>query len=200
VPVVAHRRAASPDEALAAAAEVGWPAVLKTAEPGIDHKSDAGGVHLALGDADAVHDAYRDLAARLGPRVLVSRMAGPATELALGFARDPQFGPVLVIAAGGTLVELLRDRQVALPPVDVVRARQLVDRLGVRAVLAGVRGRAAADLDAVARAIAAVSTLAQDLGDHLDALDVNPLLAGPGGCVAVDALVLATPAARAPRA
>lgn len=190
VPVVAHRRATSSVEAVAAAEEVGWPVVLKTAQPDIDHKSDVGGVRLGLGDQAAVQTAYHDLAARLGPRVLVSRMADPATELALGIARDPQFGPVLVVAAGGTLVELLRDRRVALPPVDPGRARRLVDRLAVSALLDGARGGQPADLDAVAAAIAAISTLAHDLGEHLDALDVNPLLAGPAGCVAVDALVV----------
>ncbi len=190
LPVVAHRPAASADEALAAAHDLGWPVALKTAEPEIDHKSDVGGVRLDLDTADALRRAYDDLAVRLGPAVLVSRMAPPGTELALGLVRDPQFGPIVVVAAGGTLVELLRDRCVALPPVDTSRARRLVERLALRQLLDGARGRPQADLGAVIHTIVSLSRLAEDLGDDLAALDVNPLLAGADGCVVVDVLVV----------
>jgi hypothetical protein len=111
-------------------------------------------------------------------------------ELALGVVRDPQFGPVVLVAAGGVLIEVLRDRRPALPPLDKDRAAALIDRLSVRPLLDGARGAPPADVGAVARAVVRLSRLALDLGDDLDALDINPLIAGPGGCVAADALMV----------
>jgi acetate---CoA ligase (ADP-forming) len=195
VPVVAAEVAASLEQALAAAGRVGWPVALKTAAPGVVHKSDVGGVLLGLDGPDRVAAAYKDLAARLGPRVTVAAMAGPGVELALGVVADPQFGPLLMVAAGGVLVEVLGDRRFALPPVDRRQAMAMLDRLAVHPLLDGVRGGPPADLDAVAQAVVDLSVLAVDLGDRLAALDVNPLVAGPDGCVAADALVV--PAARA---
>jgi acetate---CoA ligase (ADP-forming) len=122
-------------------------------------------------------------------------MAEPGVELALGVVVDPQFGPLVMVAAGGVLVEVLRDRRFALPPLDRERALAMLDRLAVRPLLDGVRGGRPVDLEAVADAAARLSVLAVDLGDRLAALDVNPLVAGPGGCLAVDALVVATSAA-----
>jgi hypothetical protein len=146
---------------------------------------------LGLDGPEELAAAYRDLAARLGPRVLVAAMAEPGVELALGVVVDPQFGPLLMVAAGGVLVEVLGDRRFALPPVDHCQAMAMLDRLAVRPLLDGVRGAPPADLDAVARAVVDLSVLAVDLGDRLAALDVNPLVAGPDGCLAVDALVVA---------
>ncbi len=114
----------------------------------------------------------------------------PGVELTLGIARDPELGPLVVVGAGGVLVELLADRAVALPPVDRRAARELVDGLRVRALLAGVRGAAPARMDAVLAAITGVSQLAVELGDELAALDVNPLICGPDGAIAVDALAI----------
>ena len=191
VPVAAAEVAASLEEAVAAAGRVGWPVALKTAAPGVAHKSDVGGVLLGLDGPDRLAAAYADLAGRLGPRVLVAAMAGPGVELALGVVDDAQFGPLVMVAAGGVLVEVLRDRRFALPPVGHRQALAVLDRLAVRPLLDGVRGAPPADLDAVADAIVSLSALALDLGPSLAALDVNPLIAGPGGCVAVDALVVA---------
>ena len=112
------RAADSVAGALAAAAEIGYPVVLKTGEPGIAHKSDAGGVLLGLRDPDALGAAYQDLAERLGRRVLVCETIPAGPELSLGLARDHELGPLLVVGAGGVLVELLADRAVALPPVS----------------------------------------------------------------------------------
>jgi acetate---CoA ligase (ADP-forming) len=187
---VAAEVATSLEETMAAAERVGWPVVLKTAAPGIAHKSDVGGVVLGLEGPGRLAAAYADLAGRLGSRVLVAAMAGPGVELALGVVDDPQFGPLVMVAAGGVLVEVLRDRRFALPPVDHPRALAMLDRLAVRPLLDGARGVPAADLDAVADAIVRLSDLALDLGPSLAALDVNPLIAGPSGCVAVDTLVL----------
>jgi acyl-CoA synthetase (NDP forming) len=191
VPVVPGRGAATAGEAVAAAAELGWPVVLKTAAPGVQHKSDVGGVVVGVADEAALRAAYADLAGRLGQQVTVAALAPVGVELALGIVRDPTFGPLVLVAAGGILVELLGDRTLALPPLDEAGARRMIDRLQVRPLLDGVRGSPASNVDAVARAVSRLSVLAADLGDGLEAVDVNPIIAGPGGCVAVDALVIA---------
>ena len=193
VPVVAAEEAGSLEGAVAAAGRVGWPVALKTAAPGVLHKSAAGGVRLGLADPEQLAAAYGELAGRLGPRVVVAATAAPGVELALGVVRDPQFGPLVMVAAGGVLVEALGDRRFALPPVDARTARSMLDRLAVRPLLDGGRGAPPADLGAVADAVVRLSALAVDLGDDLAAVDVNPLVAGPHGCVAVDALVVRAP-------
>jgi acyl-CoA synthetase (NDP forming) len=190
IPAVRVRAAGTRAQALAAAAEIGYPVVLKTDEPRIAHKSDVGGVRLGLGNPGAAGAAYDDLAARLGPRVLVCQTAAPGTELALGIVRDAALGPLLVISAGGVFIEIFAERAVLLPPVTRSQARAALARLRVAAVLAGARGQPAADLDAIADAVAALSRLACDLGDALDALDINPLICGPSGAVAADVLVV----------
>lgn len=191
----ARTRAADSSAAtLAAAAGIGYPVVLKTAEPGIAHKSDAGGVVLGLRDPDALQAAYQDLATRLGRRVLVCETIPSGPELSLGLARDHELGPLLVVGAGGVLVELLADRAVALPPVSPGQARRMLGTLRASRLLAGLRGQPAADLDAVTAAITGLSQLATELGDALEALDINPLICGPAGAVAVDALVIPRPA------
>ena len=163
--------------------------VLKTAEPGVAHKSDAGGVVLGIRDAAGLEAAYADLAARLGPRVLVCETAEPGTELSAGITTDGDLGPLVVVGAGGVLVEHLADRAVALPPVDAAGARRMLSRLRVARLLAGFRGQPPANLGAVAAAITGVSAIAGELGGELAALDVNPLICGPAGAVAVDVLV-----------
>jgi succinyl-CoA synthetase beta subunit len=190
LPVIATRSAADEAGTVAAAQAVGFPVVLKTAAPGIAHKSEVGGVHLGLGDEAAVRGAYRDLAERLGSAVTVSATAPLGVELSLGLVRDPGVGPLVVVAAGGVLVELLADRVVALPPVSAPLARAMLERLRVRPMLAGWRGAPAADFGSVVAAIVALSQLAVELGDCVGAIDVNPLVCGPGGAVAVDALVV----------
>ena len=151
----------------------------------------SGGVVLGSRVPGAVGGAFDDLADRLGKRVLVAATAPAGSSSRSGSFAIRQLGPLVVVAAGGVLVELLSDRVVGLPPLDRVRARRLLDRLGVRRLLDGVRGQACRptsrpSLDAVV----AVSILAEELGDGLDALDVNPLRCGPSGVVALDALVV----------
>ena len=199
IPAVRARAADSRAQALAAAAEIGYPVVLKTDEPAIAHKSDVGGVRLGLASPEAAGAAYDDLAARLGPRVLVCQTAAPGTELALGLIRDAALGPLLVISAGGVLIEIFSERSVVLPPLTRSSAREVIARLRLAAVLAGARGQRPADLDAIAGAIAGLSELAADLGDLLDALDINPLICGPSGAVAADVLAVTRPGRQALR-
>jgi acyl-CoA synthetase (NDP forming) len=196
IAATAARAVDSAGAARAAAAEIGYPVVVKTAEPCVAHKSDAGGVVLGIRDEAALDAAYAGLAARLGPRVLVCASAPPGTELALGIVADPGLGPLVVLGAGGVLVEHLADRVVVLPPVDQAQARRMLSRLRAARLLAGFRGGPPADLGAVAAAITGVSAIACELGGELAALDINPLICGPSGAVAADVLV--EPARRSP--
>ena len=182
------------ESAIDAASAIGWPVVLKTAAPGVAHKTDRDGVRLDLGDESALRQAYRDIESRLGPRMTVAAMIPqtPGTvEMHLGVVVDEQFGPLVVVAAGGVLVEAFDDREVALPPLTLDRARTLIDRLRISRVLDGARGRPPVDRVAIAGAFSALSHLAVELGDVLEAVDINPLIAGPRGCIAADALVIA---------
>jgi acyl-CoA synthetase (NDP forming) len=194
-----RRRAATHADAILAADAIGYPVVLKTAVAGIAHKSDVGGVWLDLRDATAVGVAYDDLALRLGPEVLVQAMVGKGVEAALGAVNDPDFGPYAMVAAGGILIELIEDRAVSLAPLSRAKAGELVDRLRLRRLLAGLRGAPPADAAALADALWRLSHLAFDLRAYLAEVDVNPVLVRPEGAVAVDALVVRRPATRAPK-
>ena len=192
IPVTAAARATSGEEAIGHAEAFGLPVVLKTDVPGIAHKSDVGGVMVGLATLDEVVLAYHDLAERLGPEVLVAECAPAGVELALGVVRDTGLGPIVVVGAGGLLVELIRDRSVGLPPLDLQQAHRMLDKLRLRTLLDGIRGDVAADIEAVARAVVSMSVLASELADGVEALDVNPVRCGPRGVVALDALVVAT--------
>jgi acyl-CoA synthetase (NDP forming) len=190
LPAVAATRATSAPEALRAAEAIGWPVALKTGASGIAHKTEVRGIVLGITNGDLLRAAYEDISARLGPEVIVTGMAPAGIEIALGIVRDEQFGPLVMVAAGGVLIEVLEERVFVLPPVDHERAVGMLRRLRLWHLLNGVRGEPPADIDAVAESIVALSRLADDLGGVIDALDVNPLIAGPDGCVAVDALVV----------
>ncbi len=196
VPTTPVRLAGDREAALAAADALGYPVVVKTAMPGIAHKSEVDGVRLGLADRQAIAAAYDDLAARLGPRVVVTPMVGAGVEMALGVSVDEGFGPLVMAGAGGVLVEVLRDTRFAVPPLDADAARRMIDGLRVRPLLDGVRGAPPADMGALAEALSRLSVLAAALGDVVREIDVNPVIAGPEGCVAVDALVVGRGAAR----
>ncbi len=161
--------------------------MLKTANPDIQHKTEAGGVVLGL-DADTIEAAYDDLAARLGPAATVHATAPAGVELSLGIVRDAQLGPMVVVAAGGVLVELLADRAVALPPISRDRARAMLDRLRIRPLLDGWRGAPAADIEAVVDLIVVLG----DLALAGDTFELNPVVAGPDGAFALDVLMITT--------
>ena len=172
------------------AREIGFPVAMKTAAAGVHHRSDVDGVRLALRDQLSLDRAYRDLSARLGPHVLVSAMVLPGVELALGIVVDEQFGPLVMIGTGGVLIEVLRDRRFLLPPIDEAAAARAIESLRVAPLLDGARGAAPVDRSALCRTVAGFGVLASELGDVLSEVDVNPLIANAGGCVAVDALVI----------
>ena len=192
LPVSPSETADSMDTVMEVVEELGYPVVLKTAMPGIHHKTDQDGVKLGLTNRQAVVEAYSDLANRLGPRVVVSPMAAgaDAVEMALGVIDDPQFGPLVMIAAGGIFMELPGDRRLLLPPFGRAEALAAIDSLRIRPMLDGARGRPKADVDALADAAARLSVLAASLGSGIAELDVNPLRVAPDGCLALDGLVV----------
>ena len=178
-----YRSATCPDE-------LGYPVVLKTDAPGIAHKSDVGGVRLGVGSPATLAAQYKELTARLGPRVTVTEMAGPGRELILGMARDPALGPLVVVGAGGVLAEYLAERYVALPPLTGHDAAEMIAGLRFSHILGGIRGQPPCDFDAIVSAVVCFSALVADLGEHLAAFDVNPLICSPAGVIAVDALAI----------
>jgi acetate---CoA ligase (ADP-forming) len=190
VPFVAARSARTREDVLAAAAEVGYPVVLKAL--GLLHKSDAGGVRVGLTDADALAAAWSDMDRRLSPpEYSVEAMAPLAegVELIVGARRDPRFGPVALVGLGGIYAELMGDVGVALAPLDPGDAVRLLESLQGAALLNGARGRAAVDIGAAADAAAALSRLAAARPDIAE-IEVNPLLVTPEGALALDARII----------
>ncbi|MBL8670091.1 MAG: acetate--CoA ligase family protein [Alphaproteobacteria bacterium] len=176
--------------AIAAADRLGYPVALKTAAADILHKTEAGGVALRLADAAAVRAAYRRIADSCGPRVQVQAQVAAGVEILLGMVNDPQFGPIATIGSGGVLTELLEDSVSFVPPVDARAAEALLRRLKGFRLLEGYRGSRPADVASLARAVERFSVLCAAIGPQLAEIDVNPVLAGPDGAVAVDALMV----------
>ena len=179
-------------EAMLAASALGWPVVLKSAAPGLLHKSDADAVRLHVQDIAQVAAVYAELGERFGPQVVVQQQVDTreTVELFLGMSQDPEFGPLLSVGLGGIWVEALEAITFALPPVDAPLAARMLDRIPGHKLLDGGRGRAPVDRAAVIAAIVAFSRLAFDLSPYVAEIDINPLLAGPCGVVAVDALIV----------
>jgi acyl-CoA synthetase (NDP forming) len=192
--VLTNREAA----ALESAEDLGYPVVLKTAEHGILHKTDRGGVRLNIESPDQLAAAYRDLSDRLGTAVMVTPMIEyRGQELVLGMIRDEQFGPLVMLGFGGINVETIRDVACALPPFGPAAARRMLDSLQLRPLLDGLRDRPALDIDAFCAAAERFSVMAAALGDVIEEIDVNPVLVHSEGCVAVDALIVGRKAAGA---
>jgi acyl-CoA synthetase (NDP forming) len=187
----------SESAALAAAKAIGYPVVLKTAKRGLDHKSDRHGIHLALASEAAVATAYRDLAKRIDPRVLVAPMiAGHGVEMLLGMVHDAQFGPVVLVGAGGVHAEALADAVYALPPFDAAEAARLVGRLRIAPLLRSPRHRRPLAVEEFCGVAARFSALAAAIGDQISEIDLNPVIVHADGCAIVDALIVPQPALR----
>jgi acyl-CoA synthetase (NDP forming) len=185
IPVVEERVAASAEEAVAAAEELGYPVTVKVHSPDILHKTEAGGVRLGLVDAAAVRESF---AAMPGPEVLVGRMVGVRLELIAGFHTDATFGPLVVFGLGGTWTETLRD--VALRPAPLLSSdvREMASELRAAPLLRGSRGLPAVRMEELERILLAVSEIALAGAGKLGGLDINPLaLTADGSLVALDA-------------
>lgn len=192
--------AANADEAALAAASIGYPLVLKLVSPQVQHKSEVGGVITSIMDEAQLRAAFAAIATRLAQHdpqaqfagVLVAKQAPAGVELIMGIHRDPEVSHVVMFGAGGVLVELARDVVFGAVPLTRSQASSLVSASLAGKLLAGFRGAPACDLDAVSSALTALSQLALDLGDQLESIDLNPVIALPdaGGVLALDALVV----------
>jgi acetyltransferase len=201
IPIAPARLARNGDEAAAAARPFlaeGSGVVAKILSPDIVHKSEVGGVRLNLTSERAVRDAVVDILARARAARPDARITGvtihplvlrpKARELIAGIADDPTFGPVIVFGRGGTAVEVIGDKALALPPLDLELARELIGRTRVSRVLKAYRDVPAADVDAIALLLVKLAQLAADLPE-LRELDLNPVLADQNGLIAVDARI-----------
>jgi acetate---CoA ligase (ADP-forming) len=185
IPMAASRVAESADEAVVAAAEIGYPVVLKAADR--LHKSELGGVILGLEDEDALRRAVSRLEAE---ELSVERMATfEGVELIAGAKRDLRFGAIMLVGLGGVYVEILDDVAVALAPIDESTAERLIRSLRGAPLLDGARGRRALDVAAAARAVAAVSRAAASCPEIME-IEVNPLLVGESGALGLDARIV----------
>ena len=188
------------DDAARAAVDVGYPVVLKIVSAAILHKSDIGGVKLNLRSVDEVRAAYQAIIAAVGLHagdapidgVLVAPMISGGVETIIGVHRDPVFGPVVLFGLGGIFVEILKDVTFRIAPFGLDEAHRMIDEVRGRALLDGVRGQPASDVDALAMALCRLSVYAAAYADAIESIDINPFLvkAKGQGAVAVDALIL----------
>jgi len=202
LPTTGSRLVTTADEAAAAADEIGYPAVLKLHSYSITHKTDVGGVRLNLGSPEAVRRAFDEMRQGLDDRGLLEGFDGATVqpmirqggyELIIGSSVDPQFGPVLLFGAGGTMVEIFRDRALALPPLTTTLARRMMEQTNIYRALQGVRGRKPVDLDALEKMLVRFSQLVVEQ-PMIKEIDINPLLASEDGMLALDARVVLHPA------
>ena len=205
IPIVETHLAATPEDAVQIADTLGYPVVVKLNSTTITHKTDVNGVQLNLMNADAVRAAYTLIQTSVTEYhgadhfqgVTVQRMEKlDGYELILGSSQDIQFGPVLLFGTGGTLVEVYKDRALALPPLNTTLARRMMEQTKIFEALKGVRGRTPVDLDALDRLLVRFSQLVVEQL-WIKEIDVNPLLASPERLIALDArVVLHDPAMR----
>ena len=198
IPVVPTEIARDADEAVAHAGRIGYPVVVKLHSETITHKTDVGGVRLNLATPEAVRSAFAEIRAALEQRGAAAAFGGVTVqpmirregyELILGSSPDPQFGPVLLFGAGGELVEVFRDRSLALPPLTTTLARRLMERTHIYRALQGVRGRKPVDLGALELLLVRFSQMVAEQR-RIKEVDINPLLVSPDGCLALDARVV----------
>ncbi|HEX2316022.1 MAG TPA: acetate--CoA ligase family protein, partial [Thermomonospora sp.] len=198
--------ATTPAELKTAAAALTPPLVVKAYGPGLLHKSDAGAVRLGLADAEEAAEAATAMLEHLARRgvvpdgFLVEEQAGPGVEVIVGAVDDPVFGPVVLAGLGGVWTEALRDTALRLVPITEADARAMLAELRGGALLDGLRGRPAADREALVRTLLAVGGpggVAERLGAGFE-FELNPVICGPSGCVAVDARLTGTSALNAP--
>jgi acyl-CoA synthetase (NDP forming) len=197
MPVVTTRRATTPDEAAAAASELGCPVALKAGAPGLVHKSDIGGVKLGLDTAAAVRDAFVAMRAELGTRMgdaIVQPMADVGVELIAGVTHDPTFGPLVLFGMGGVTAELVRDTALRLVPMTDVDAHELVRSLRSSPLLFGYRGAPAVDVDGLEQVLLRIARLAEDIPEVAE-LDCNPIVVSATGVLVLDVKCRLAPSA-----
>ena len=191
IPMLQSIQVNSQDELKAAAVAIGFPLVLKTARPDIDHKSDVGGVVLNILNERQLLTAYEDMASRLGPLgMVVPMMQSSGIEMILGVSRDSQFGPTVVVGFGGIYAEILNDIAVLIPPFNAAAVKRVLQNLSMADLLSGVRGASKVDIDSYCIAAAKLSEIAVNLSDTVLEVDINPVMLTANGCVGLDALMV----------
>ena len=198
IPTVETRVALTEEEAVKAAKEIGYPVVVKLHSFTITHKTDVGGVQLNLHDAEAVGRAFRLIhllvSERLGKEHFQGVTVQPMVkldgyELIIGSSIDAQFGPVMLFGTGGQLVEVFRDRALALPPLNSTLARRMMEQTKIFKALQGVRGRMPVDIEALEELLVRFSQLVVEQR-WIKEIDINPLLASDHQLVALDARIV----------
>jgi acetyl coenzyme A synthetase (ADP forming)-like protein len=200
VPVITSHRADTVDDAVAAAAELGYPVALKAGAPTLVHKSDVGGVHLGLGSDDELRRAFGAMRAALGERMgdaVVQPMAPRGVELIVGVTHDPVFGPLVLFGMGGVAAELLRDTTLRFVPLTVLDAHEMVRSLRSSPLLFGYRNTPPVDVGGVEELLLRIGRLAEDLPE-LAELDCNPVVASPSGALVLDVKLRIEPWDRTP--
>lgn len=190
LPVVTHRLAETMSQVIQAADEIGYPLAIKTAMPDIQHKSDLGGVMLSLQDQQSLQQAYKNLRENLGDQVVIMPMIDQSIELSLGMKNDPSYGPMLVIASGGILIELINDRVFCLAPVNRQQAEGLLRDLKINKLLDGYRGQPASNRQALIGLIVRFSEMIVAMSASIAEIDLNPVKVGTEDCIIIDALVV----------
>ena len=191
IPMLQSILVGSEKELALAGANVGFPLVLKTAQPEIDHKSDVGGVVLNIANQADLLKAYREIADRLGPKGMVAPMLqSSGIEMILGISRDSQFGPTVVAGFGGIFAEVLSDVAVLIPPFNATAVKRVLENLSMADLLKGARGASKVDVDSYCEAAARLSKIAVAFSDTLVEVDINPIMLTADGCVGLDALMV----------
>ena len=191
IPMLQSILVGSENELAVAGANVGFPLVLKTAQPEIDHKSDVGGVVLNIANQADLLKAYREMADRLGPKGMVAPMLqSSGIEMILGISRDSQFGPTVVAGFGGIFAEVLSDVAVLIPPFNATAVKRVLENLSMADLLKGARGASKVDVDSYCEAAARLSEIAVAFSDTLVEVDINPIMLTADGCVGLDALMV----------
>ena len=179
------------DEVIESAKKLGYPVVLKTAVPGISHKSEVHGVYLNLNSDKELTDAYKDLDKRLGPEALLSKMIDEeGVEMILGMTTDPQFGPMITLGFGGVYAEALKDVVTLMPPFNAETAKQALSELKMQSLLSGYRGSEAVDVESYCKMASKFSLFALAMRNHICEIDVNPIILGKDICLGLDALMV----------
>ena len=179
------------DEVIESAKKLGYPVVLKTAVPGISHKSEVHGVYLNLNSDKELTDAYKDLDKRLGPEALLSKMIDEeGVEMILGMTTDPQFGPMITLGFGGVYAEALKDVVTLMPPFSAKTAEQALSELKMQSLLSGYRGSEAVDVESYCKMASKFSLFALAMRNHICEIDVNPIILGKDICLGLDALMV----------
>lgn len=190
LPVVEFRLVKNTRQVLEAAEELGYPVVLKSARPGLLHKSEVMGVITSIQNRSGLLDAYRELSARLGDEVIVAAMLGDGVELGFGMVNDRQFGPVVMVSAGGTHIELFDDRRFIKAPFSTEEAWHHIQSLKICGLLEGCWGRVPCRMDLAATALSRFSEVASTLKDCVLEMDANPVIVTPHDCRVADAMVV----------